>query len=148
MEAIDPKTAQQVWKRVASAPVPGLSPGDLHGLIIPAMETAALYARLATLLSGKLREAALVLSREQEQTVCALRGMQRLSFGRSGTVNAPPASQKNAARLLESGYRSARAALTEYTARTIDPEYGCVFRLLAAREEEHCLRILSLLGQV
>lgn len=148
MDNFDPKTVQQVWKRVAAAPVSGLSPGDLHSLIVPAMETAALYRRLGVTLSGKPRETALILSSEQEKTVCALRGMQKLSFGRTGTVSVSPVSLKNAARLLERGYRSAKQALTEYTARTIDPEFGPVFRQLAAREEAHCLGILTLLGQI
>ncbi len=148
MDAMDPKTARQVWQRVTAAPAPGLSPGDLHSLWIPAMETAALYRSLAASLSGKQKESALLLAMEQQETVFALRGMQQLSFGRGENKKADPPSRQTARQLLGACYRQARAALTEYTARTIHAEYGPVFRQLAAREEEHCLKILTLLGQL
>lgn len=148
MDAIDPKTAQQVWSRVAAAPAPGISPGDLHSLLVPAAEAASLYRALASRLSGKQKETALLLTISQQETVFALRGMQQMSFGKSETPKVSLSPQKNVRMLLESCYRSARNALTEYTARTIHPEYGPVFRQLAAREEEHCLKILTLLGQL
>lgn len=148
MDAMDPKTAQQVWSRVAAAPAPGLSPGDLHSLIVPAAETAALYRSLASSLSGKQKETALLLAIAQQDTVFALRGMQQLSFGKRGSFKSAPAPRQKAQQLLEACYRRARTALAEYTARTIHAEYGPAFRQLAAREEEHCLKILSLLGQL
>lgn len=148
MEAFDPKTAQQVWQRVTAAPAPGLSPGDLHSLWIPAMETAALYRSLAASLTGKQKETALLLVSEQQETVLALRGMQQLSFGRGENKKTDSPPRQTVRQLLGACYRQALAALTEYTARTIHREYGPVFRQLAAREEAHCLKILILLGQL
>lgn len=148
MDAMDPKTAQQVWSRVAAAPAPGLSPGDLHSLIVPAVETAALYRSLSSSLSGKQKETALLLTIAQQDTVFALRGMQKLSFGKVGNVKSSPIPRQKTQQLLETCYRRARTALAEYTARTIHAEFGPAFRQLAAREEEHCLKILTLLGQL
>lgn len=148
MDAIDPKTAQQVWQRVAAGPAPGLSPGDLHSLWVPAMETAALYHSLAASLTGKQKEVALLLAAQQQETIFVLRGMQQLSFGRAESGKAAPPARQKSRQLLVACYRRAREALTEYTARTIHVEYSPVFRQLAAREEEHCLMILTLLGQL
>ncbi len=148
MDPIDPKTAQQVWQRVAAAPAPGISPGDLHSLIIPAMETASLYRTLAASLSGRQKEAALLLAAGQQDTVYALRGMQQMAFGKGVSGKGSPPPRQKAPRILNECYRRAKAALAEYTARIIHPEYGPVFRQLAAREEEHCAKILTLLGQL
>lgn len=148
MESIDPKTARQVWKRVVAVPVQGMSPGDLHSLLTSAIELSALYRSLVPSLSGKQREAAQSLSARQQDTVFALRGMQLKSFGRGEPVPSAPSHLKNARRILEACYPRAKSALTEYSARAIDGEYGPVFRLLAAREEAHCLGILTLLGQL
>lgn len=148
MESIDPKVARQVWKRVVAAPVPGMSPGDLHSLLAPAIELSALYRSLVSSLSGKQRETAQLLSAGQQNTVFALRGMQLKRFGRGEAIPSSASHQKNPRQILETCYSKAKAALTEYSARAIDPEFGPVFRLLAAREEENCLGILALLGQV
>lgn len=148
MEPIDPKTARQVWKRVTTAPVRGMSPGDLHGLLVSAIELSALYRSLAISLGGKQREAAQNLVSGQQDTIFALRGMQLKSFGRGTPIPAEPSHQKKAQRILELCYPKAKSALTEYSARAIDTDFGPVFRLLAAREEKHCLEILALLGQV
>lgn len=148
MDTIDRNTARQVWSRVTAAPAPGLSPGDLYNLMSAAGETAALYRGLTSSLSGKQRESALILLAGQQETLWALGGMQRISFGKGTSQKAGTPSQKQPRRILEACFHQARNALTEYTARTIDTQYGPVFRLLAAREEEHCLRILTLLGQL
>lgn len=148
MEPMDQKNARQVWKRVTAAPTPTISPGDLHSLVVSANEIALLYRSLAASLSGKPREAALGLSAGQEATVFALRGMQKLSFGRGEAPKPGPAPQKNTRGILEHCYRGASNALREYTARSIGAEYGPVFRQLAAREENNCLQILTLLGQI
>ena len=148
METIDPKVARQVWKRVSAAPMPALSPGDLHNLLASAVELSALYRALSSSLSGKQREAAQLLFATQQDTVCALRGMQLKSFGRGEPISSGLSHQKNPRQILENCFPRAKAALTEYSARAIDAGFGPVFRLLAAREEENCLRILALLGQL
>lgn len=148
MDAMDSKTAQQVWKRVAAPHNPGLSPGDLHRLMQSAAETGALYRSLAAALSGKQKDGALVLVSGQQDTVYALRGMGLMCFGREIAVKSPNVPRQNVRQILECCYRNAKEALTEYTARTILPEFGPVFRLLASREEENCLRILTLWGQL
>lgn len=148
MDAMDLKSAQQVWQRVAAPHNPDLSPGDLHRLMLSAVETAALYRSLTSFLSGKGKEDTQALIAGQQDTLNALRGMGLLSFGRVISVKAPPIQRQNIRQVLEHCYRNARAALTEYTARTILPEFGPAFRLLASREEAHCLRILTLWGQL
>lgn len=147
MGNIDPKTARQVWQRVAAPPGPEPDRGALQALALYAGETAALYQALAAALTGKSKEQAQRLWERQRDTFFCLRGLQKLSPSSGNAPRLPKAPNMPAGKLAAQGYRRAKHALTEYTARSIDPEFGPVFRRLALREEENCQLLAWLLGQ-
>lgn len=148
MGNIDPKTARQVWQRVAAPPAPEPEGGALQALALYAAETAALYQALAGALSGKAKEQALKLLELQRDTLNCLQGLRRLSQLSGNGVRIPKMPAMPAGKLAAQGYRRAKRSLTEYTARSIDPEFGPVFRSLSQREEENCAVIASILGQL
>ncbi len=147
MERIDPHKARQVWQRVTAPADLSLENKGLADLLRTAAETAAWYQALAWALKGKQRELAQGLISRQQETVCCLRGMARIarSPGDGVRIPGPPALPRG--KLGPMCYHRAKEALTEYTAWTIDPEFGPVFRTLAQREEENCVSLTILLGQ-
>lgn len=145
MENFDANVEQQVWQRVFAQPEQKRE--DLRPLVLAAMEAAAAYRELAGMLAGSRQEQAKRLYQEQQSTVTCLRGMQRLSGSGGEPPKALPRPREPAQKLLEKNYHRAKRAMTEYTARSLDSEFGVVFQHLAQREGEHCVMIARLLGQ-
>ena len=144
MEGFDPKVERQVWQRVlGNAEQPR---GDLRALLLAAMEAAAVYRKLAGGASGRNREKLRRLYDGQMETAACLRGIGRLSgAGDARAVNiSTPAEPIGKA--LEKRYHCTRRALTEYTARTVDGEFGAVFQRLADIQREQCVLLAELLG--
>lgn len=148
MGNIDPKTARQVWQRVNAPPSMEPDRGTLQALALYAAETAALYQALAGALTGKPKEQAQRLWELQRDTFFCLRGLQKLSPSSGNGPRIPKAPNMPAGKLAVQGFRRAKHALTEYTARCIDPEFGPVFHHLAQREEGNCAVTASILGQL
>ncbi len=148
MERIDPRKARQVWQRVSAPPTLGTEQEALHQLLLSAAETAALYQALAGLLTGNPKEQARQLWEGQQETVFCLRGLLRLGKFSGDGVRSPKLPAMPAGKLLAQCYRRAKEALAEYAARSIDSEFGPVFRSLAQREERNCALIAGILGQI
>lgn len=146
MEKMDRNTEQQVWQRVfAQSPAqPGRE--DLRMLMLSAMELAAGYRLLTGVLTGSARERAMRLWEDEQSNIACLKGMQRLSGGAEGKPKTLSAPSEPARKVLEKSYHGTRRALTEYTARLADPEFGSVFQKMADREREHCAILMELLG--
>ncbi len=137
---------RQVWQRVFSQPQQKRE--DLRPLLLSAMESAGAFRHLAASLTGEGKEQARALHQSQMETVFCLRGLQALS-GSAGTFpKVLPQIKEPASRLLEKAFYRAKAAITEYTARSLDPDFGMVFHCLAQREELHCAAIARLLGML
>ena len=60
----------------------------------------------------------------------------------------PQQPREPAPRLLRSCHEKTRNCMTEYMARTVDGETGAVFRRLADRAEQQCMRIAELAGML
>ena len=146
MEQMDKNMERQVWQRVFAQPQTRPERDDLRMLTLSAMEAAAAYRYLAGSLTGKSRDQARLLWEDEQATVASLRGLHRLSGGGGEKPKTISVSKESPEKVLEKCYHRARRAVTEYTARTVDSEFGTVFRKLAEREEEHCVRIAQLLG--
>ena len=129
---------QQVWQRVLGQPEPPR--GSLRPMELEAMEAAAVYRKLSGQFSGKGREQLRHLYDMQMEMLACLRGIGRLS-GCGGGKNAQIAlPEEPAAKALE------RRAVTEYTARTVDGDFGIVFQHLADLSREECVLLSRLLG--
>lgn len=146
MESIDPKVERQVWQRVLKQPEP--SRGDLRALELAALEAAAVYRKLAGTFTGKTREKIRRLYDGQMETAVCLKGIGRLSGGGSGKKANVSAPDEPAFKALEKQYHCARRAMTEYTARTVDGEYGAVFQRMADIQREACWVLAELLGEL
>lgn len=146
MENWDRNAEQQVWKRVFAHPQMSSGDEDLHLLVLSARELAAGYRRLTGILTGRDKERVKRLWEGEEANIACLRGIHRLSGGAEETVKPLSAPNEPVRRVLEKSYYRTRRAMTEYTARLADPEFGIIFQKMAGREQEHCAILAALLG--
>ena len=136
---------QQVWQRVLGQQEPPR--GSLRPMELEAMEAAAVYRKLAGQFSGKGREQLRHLYDMQMEMLACLRGIGRLSGCRGGKNAQIALPEEPAAKALERRYHCARRAVTEYTARTVDGDFGIVFQHLADLSREECVLLARLLGE-
>ena len=136
---------QQIWQRVRSPESPRVGP-DLHALALAAGETEAALGRAAGYLGGSLRQQTLALAREAGEEVAALRGIHWLSSGKALPRKSMHAPGGNARELLRLCYFRCLQAQGEYTARTLEPQFGGIFQSLARQNQARCLAIARLLG--
>ncbi len=146
MEPIHSSAARQVWSRVTAPPDRRASTHDWPQLIYTAAQTLSLYQALAFSLAGKAKNQAQQLLELQQETLSTLRGLARLAQKNPQGIRPPKFPASSAEKLAVIGFRRAREAMTDYTARTIDPEFGPIFHILAQREETACATLASLLG--
>ena len=83
----------------------------------------------------------------QMEILACLRGIGRLSGGGGGKTAQIAVPEEPAAKALEKRYHCARRAVTEYTARTVDGDFGIVFQHLADLSREECVLLARLLGE-
>ena len=146
MDKPDRKT-EQVWQRVLSAPR-DLPARDLRQLQREAMELAAVYKNLMAQFTGNARELARKLYLGEKNNGSALAGLERLSHREGEALKLWQPGKEPARKALERCYHQTCRCMTEYMARSADGEYGTVFRMLAQREEQHCILIAQLLGSL
>lgn len=137
--------SREVWQRVHSFP-PTAPKDGLRGLRRESAALAGVYRQLMTTLSGKAAEKAGQLYREESAVSVCLRGLEVLRGEDGGSLRFPQPGKEPAVRLLRGCYHRTRNAMAEYTARTVDPETGAVFRELADRAQRQCALIAELLG--
>ena len=125
---------QQAWQRVLGQSEPPR--GSLRPMELEAMEAAAVYRKLAGQFSGRGREQLRHLHDMQMEMLACLRGIGRLSGGGGGKTAQIAVPEEPAAKALEKRYHCARRAVTEYTVRTVDGDFGIVFQHLADLSRE------------
>ena len=146
MKQYDPKTAAKVWDRVQNAAVPAGDAQSILNLIAEEMLDAASYARLAKRLPPPLAAIARQISQQEQSHISCLKGIYTLITGRKAIVPPPTVSDDPPDILLRRCYGREMRCLAQYEARQTDVQYGHIFRKLALQEQEHCHRILELLG--
>lgn len=143
----DRKLEAQVWQRVrATAEEPPRS--DLRQLQREAMELAAIYRNLVAQFTGRQQEQARRLYLGEKANAQALAGIGLLSRQQGEALKLWQPGKEPAGKVLERCYHRTRRCMTEYLARSAEPEFGSVFRVLADREGEHCTVIAELLGSL
>ncbi len=152
MNQYDPAKAARVWQRVrASAPAEppaqeGRSTPLPLGVLIAGEKRAwEVYGRLGRQAHGEKARSFQQLQRSTRQQADCLAGLLRLE----GAVRIPAASpmgQGQPEALLRLCYRETGQRWEEMKARCGDPEFGPVFKLLAAREAGILLALLEALG--
>ena len=147
MERMDKSREGQVWQRVLN-PQPALPRDGLRNLRRESAALTGAYRQLMTALTGKAGEKAAQLYREESEISACLRGLEVLRGEDGGRLKFPQSSGEPPLRLLRSCYHRTRSCMTEYTARTVDPETGAVFRALADRAQRQCTLLAELMGML
>lgn len=148
MEQFDTDLEQRVWQRVRGSGGEQPERMDLRALMLAAMENAAAFRQLTGMLAGKPRERAKRLHEGEQRNIACLKGIHLLSTGAPMKPKAMQIPGEPAGKLLEKCYHRTKRAMTEYTARTVDGEFGAVFQTMADRQREHCAMIAELLGEL
>ena len=145
MDKQDMSLEQQVWQRVRARQEDGPK-NDLRQLQREAMELAAIYGNLSSRLTGSAQKRIRQLHAGERANASALAGIGVLS-GNGGESLKPwqPGKEDPGKQLLRCYHRT-RRCMTEYLARSAEPEYGLVFEKLAKREGEHCVLLAEILG--
>ena len=147
MDKQDWNPEQQIWQRVRANREEGPK-NDLRQMQREAMELAAVYRGLLSQLTGKHRELVMKLQRGEQANAAALAGIGLLSLQNREQLKLWQPGKEEPVKLLERCYHRTRRCMTEYMARSAEPEFGVVFDRMARREGEHCLLLAQLLGEL
>ena len=145
MERMD--KSREVWQRVLN-PQPAAPRDGLRGLRRESAALVAAYRQLSGVLPGKAGEKAGQLYRGETEISTCLRGLEILRGEDGGKLKYPQPAKEPTQRLLRGCYHRTRNCIAEYTARTVDPETGAVFRELADRAQKQCALIAELMGML
>ena len=146
MKQYDPKTAARVWDRVQNAVPPAGDAQTVLNLIAEEMLDAAIYQRLSRRLPPPQAAIARQLSPQEQSHISCLKGIYTLITGEKPLVPPPSVSDDPPEIILRRCYGREMRCLSQYESRMGDPQYGHIFRTLARQEQEHCHRILEILG--
>lgn len=146
MDSVDKQQEKAVWQRVCPGTPnpPGL---DLRTLELAAQESGNAYRRLWSMSAGKPRQILGQLLEENRRETAMLRGLQTLAHGSFSKPKNPGSPKGTPSEILCRCYHCTRQSLAEYTARTLDPELGCVFQELSCLAQNQCARIAQCLGE-
>lgn len=136
----------RVWQRVLAQPQK-TQVEDLKPLILVAQELTAVYGRLVREMTGRSRELLRRLQETELANIACLKGISALQ-GRGVRLNSIQVAREPAEKALEKCYHRTRRATTEYMARSAGAEFGEVYRALADREREQCVRLAEVLGNL
>ena len=149
MKNYDPKMAARVWDRVQQTGHPGAPATDaaaILNLIEEEWLDAVTYQRLSRKLPPPQAAAARQLSQQELAHADCLKGIYALITGRKPIVPTPAFKEESSEITLRKCYGREMRCLAQYESRQEDPQYGHIFRRLARQEQEHCHKILELLG--
>ena len=146
MKNYDPKTAARVWDRVQNAAVPAGDSQLILNLIAEEILDAATYLQLSKRLSTPQAAAIKQLAQQEQSHVSCLKGVYTMITGEKPKVLPVKVSDDPPDIVLRRCYGREMRALAQYEARQNDPQYGHVFRMMARQEQEHCRRLLEILG--
>ena len=146
MKNYDPKTAARVWDRVQNTAVPaGDSQLILNLITEEALDATAylqLSKRLPTPQAGTVRQ----LAQQEQAHISCLKGIYTMITGEKAKIAPMKVTDDPPDIVLRRCYGREMRALAQYEARQNDPQYGHVFRSLARQEQEHCHKLLEILG--
>ena len=136
-----------VWQRVMGqgkqAPL-----RDLEEMLREAAALASVYRWAAGKLTGRGKALAQKLLEGEQANAACLRGIGQLCGRVQETVTVWEPGGKGARGLLQNCYHRTRRCQAEYTARSLEPEFGEVYRRMAERAGEHCALLAELLGRM
>ena len=146
MKSYDPKTAAKVWDRVQNTAVPAGDSQLILNLITEEVLDARTYQQLAKRLPPPLANTVRQLSQQEQAHAACLKGIYAMITGRNAIVPAPKVADDPTDIVLRRCYGREMRALAQYESRQSDPQYGHIFHTLAQQEQEHCRKLLEILG--
>ena len=145
MDKQDLSLEQQVWQRVRARREDSRG-NDLRQLQREAMELATIYGNLSSRMTGRVQEGIRQLYAGERANAAALAGIGILSGSGGESLKRWQPGKEDPRKQLLRCYHRTRRCMTEYLARSAEPEYGLVFEKLAKREGEHCVLLAEILG--
>lgn len=145
MENREKEREQQVLQRVFARREAPMN-SDLRELMGAVVELLSVYRYLLKGGTASHRELLRRLYEGEQANLSALKGISLLSGGGGEVLKLWQSTKESERRLLTRCYHSTRRCAVEYMARSADPDYGVVFRILADREGQHCALLTELLG--
>lgn len=146
MKNYDPKTAARVWDRVQNAAVPIADAQLILNLIADEALDAATYLQLSKRLPVPQATVIRQMSQQEQAHISCLKGIYTMITGEKAKILPPKVADDPPDIVLRRCYGREMRVLAQYEARQNDPQYGHVFRTLARQEQEHCHRLLEILG--
>lgn len=126
-------------------------PVDGRGLLELLLSTASAaenFTGLARCFRGWQAEALGRMARECRAQGACLGGIFTLVSGEPPKKQTVPTDPGTVQARLKKAYVRSMQLLSACQARAADAEYGPVFQILAARQQEHCRKILEILGSL
>ncbi len=148
METYDPAKADRVWQRVQGIRQPEQSAHQLLAQIQEEWVDAAIYLQLSRVLRGSASLTLRQMFQQEQAHAACLKGIYTLITGNHPHVQAPAVPQERPEVLLRRCYGREMHCLVRYESLSSDPEYGKVYSRLAQQEQEHCRKILEILGSL
>ena len=120
----------------------------LPGLMLESLTTADNYGRLARCFSGWQKEALNRMAREDKAQGTCIGGICALVMGERPQKQVPTPDTGAVNVRLKKSYARAMHLMSACEAFSADPEYGPVFQRLSIRQQDHCRKILEIIGSL
>lgn len=146
MENYDPQLAARVWQRVRKTDALPAETPCLQEQIAREWVAAQVLWRLSRGYRGAAGNLLRRLARQKQSNCTMLKGIGQLQQSSPFRVARPPLPKGTPRQLLQSCYDSTDQCNRVYEALKNDPRHGSVYARLAERSRDHCLQLLTLLG--
>ena len=120
----------------------------LGEMILASRAAAENYRELSRCFQGWQAQALLNMAREAKAQGTCLAGIQALVTGEDHRPAPIPPDAGILNARLKRAYIRAMRLLSDCEAWAADPEYGPVFQRLAHRQQDHCRKILEIIGSL
>ena len=120
----------------------------LRGLMLEMVTAAENYGRLAKCFSGWQAEALGRMAKEAKAQSACIGGICALILGEAPERLLPCPDTGTIPVRLKKAYARAMHLLSACEGYCKDPEYGPVFQRLAIKQQEHCRKILEIIGSM
>ena len=127
---------------------PSVDGRKLGEMMLSSWAAARNYRELARCFQGWQAQALLNMAREANAQCTCLAGIRALITGEERRPAPIPPDTGILSARLKKAYIRAMRLLTDCEAWAKDPEYGPVFQRLTRRQQDHCRKILEIIGSM
>ena len=120
----------------------------LLGVLLETAAAAESFTYLARCFHGRQTEELCRMARESRAQRACLAGIFTIVTGEPPRHQTTTPDSGTMQTRLKKSYTRALRLLSALDGKRTDPEYGPVFQRLAARQQEHCRKILEILGSL